>query len=86
MTFEWPKPPKNEDAEIEHAEQTLQLATQADIVNKRITIPVILEIKPLHGRSNLNIALAHLNIFIAIKRTNSTLKLITKNASIDIVM
>ena len=68
MTFEWPKPPKNEDAEIKHAEQTLQLATQADIVNKRITIPVILEIKPLHGRSNLNIALAHRNIFIAIKR------------------
>ena len=68
MTFEWPKTPKNEDAEIKHAEQTLQLATQADIVNKRITIPVILEIKPLHGRSNLNIALAHRNIFIAIKR------------------
>ena len=80
------KTPQNEDIEIKHAEQTLQLATQAVIVNKRITTPVILEIKPLHGRSNLNIALAHLNIFIAIKRTNSTLKLITKNASIDIVM
>ena len=77
---------QNEDTETTNNERTLQLAIQAVIVNKRITTPVTLEIKPILGRSKLNIALAHLNIFITMKKTDLTLKFITDNASIDTII
>ena len=80
------KPPQNEDTETTNIERTLQLATQAVISNKIITTPVTLEIKPILGRSKLNIVLAHLNIFIAMKKTNPTLKVVTNNDSIDTIM
>ena len=77
---------QNEDTDTTHIERILKLATQVIIVNKSITTPVVLEIKPVKGRSNLNVALAHLNIFIALKKIDPTLKLITDNSSIDTVM
>ena len=77
---------KNEDTETTNSERTLHLAIQAVIINKRITTRVTLEIKPILGRSKFNIALAHLNIFIAMKKTDPTLKLITDNVSIDTIM
>ena len=80
------KTPQNDDTDTTIIERTLQLATQAVIVNKRITTPVTLELKPILGKSNINIALAHLNIFISMKKTDPTLKLITDNSSIDTVM
>ena len=80
------KTPQNEDTDTTIIEQTLQPATQSVIVNKRITTPVTLELNPILGRLNLNIALAHLNIFIATKKTDPTLKLISDNISIDTLM
>ena len=80
------KPPQNEDTNTTIIGRTLQLATQAVIVNKRITIPVTLELKPIIGHSNINIVLAYLNIFISMKRTDPTLKLIGDNISIDTVI
>ena len=80
------KNPPNEDTDTTHIERTLKLATQAIIINKSITTPVVIAIKPAKGRSNLNVALAHLNIFIAMKKIDPTLKLITDNSSIDTVM
>lgn len=60
------KTPQNEDfdAETTQADRTLQLTTQAVIINKRTTTPVTLEIRPTHGSSNLNIAIAHRNILL----------------------
>ena len=80
------KIPQNEDTDTTLIERTLQLTTLAVIINKRIITPVILELKPVKGKSNVNVALAHLNIFIAMKKTDPTLKLITKNASINKVI
>ena len=80
------KPPQNEDVDTTHIERTLQLATQTILVNKIITRPVSLEIKPILGRSKLKIALVHLNIFIAMKKIDPTLKTITDNVSIDTVI
>ena len=64
------KTPQNEDTNTTIIERTLQLSTQVVIVNKRITTPVTLELKPILGHSNINIALAYLNIFIAMKKTD----------------
>ena len=57
----------------------------SSLINK-ITSLVILDIKPTQGKSNLNIAIAHLNIFIAMKKTASTLKSITEKKIIDTEM
>ena len=82
------KTPQNEDvdAETTQADRTLQLTTQAVIINKRTTTPVTLEIRPTHGSSNLSIAIAHRNIFIAMKKKDQTLKVITENTTIDTMM
>ena len=64
-------------------DRTLQLATTSVIVNKRITTPVTLELRPTHGSSNLNVAKAHRNIFIAMKMKDPTLKLISNETVID---
>ena len=80
------KTPQHEDTDTTYIERALQLATQAVIINKRITTPVMLETQPVKGRSNINVALVHLNIFIAIKKIDPTLKLITEKASIDTVI
>ena len=53
--------------------RTLQLATTSVIVNKRITTPVTLELRPTYGSSNLNVAKVHRNIFIAMKMKDPTL-------------
>ena len=80
------KIPQKEDTDTTHIERTLQLATQAVIINKRITTPVICEMKLVKGRSNINVALGHFNIFIAMKKIDPILKLITENSSIDTVI
>ena len=77
---------QNEDTGTTLIDRTLQLATLVVIINKRITTPVTLELKPVKGKSTVNVALSHLNIFIAMRKTDLTLKLITENASIDTVM
>ena len=69
------KIPKNEDDD--NNKIVLQLASAAVIVNKRITTPIILEIRPNQESSNLNVAKAHHNIFSTLKLNDPTLKIIT---------
>ena len=64
-------------------DRTLQLATTSVIVNKRIATPVTLELRPTHGSSNLNVAKAHRNIFIAMKMKDPTLRSISNETLID---
>ena len=68
------KTPQNEDTDTTYIRRALQLVTEAVIIHKRIITPVMLETKPVKGRSNINVALAHLNIFIAIKKDRSHIK------------
>ena len=78
------KTPENEKTndEKQKAKRTLQIATRV-VINKRITTPVTLECRPTHGRSNLNVAVAHRNIFIAMKMKDSTLKILVETKIID---
>ena len=55
-------------------EQTSQIATQVVIINKRVTNPFTLAIRPTHGCSNLN---------VAVKMKESTLKVLTETKTID---
>ena len=65
-------------------QRTIEIATAAVIVNHRITTPVILQLRPSKGSTNLNVLKAHKNIFSAMKLINPTLKLITfQNEIID---
>ena len=68
------KPEKEED---DKNRRTIKLASAVVIVNKRNTTPVILEIHPNQGSSNLNVAKAHRNVFSALKLKDPTLKIIT---------
>ena len=77
-----PESTKDNDDDTKH-DRTLQLATTSVIVNKRITTPVTLELMPTHDSSNLNVAKAHRNIFIAMKMKDLTLKLISNETVID---
>ena len=68
-------------------QRTIQIATAAVIVNKRITTPVTLQIRPNKGSSNVNVAVAHRNIFSAMKLKDPTLKIITpQNDIIDTLL
>ena len=80
------KTPQDEDinAETKHTNRTLQLENQVVIVNKIIIKPVTLEKRHLRGRSNLNMTRVHLSIFIAMKKKNRILKLITENKTIGL--
>ena len=69
------KIPENE--EDDNNRRTIELAPAAVIVNKRITTPVILEIRPDLGSSILNITKVRRNIFSALKLKDPTLKIIT---------
>ena len=64
-------------------DRALQLTTTSVIVNKRITTPIILELRQIHGSSNLNVAKAHRNIFISMKMKDPTLKLVSNEVVID---
>lgn len=78
------KPEKEED---DKNRRTIKLASAVVIVNKRNTTPVILEIHPNQGSSNLNVAKAHRNVFSALKLNSPTLKIITsQNVTIDILL
>ena len=64
-------------------DRTLQLATTSVIVNKRITTPVTIELKPTYVSSNLNVARVHRNIFIPMKIKDPTLKIFSNEIVID---
>ena len=65
-------------------QRTIQIATAAIIVNKLVTTHVTLEIRPNKGNSNITVALAHRNIFFAIRVKDYTLKIVTpQNDIID---
>ena len=74
---------KNDNDDDTKSDRTLQLASTSVIVNKRITTPVTLELRPTHGSSNLNVAKSHRNIFIAMKMKDPTIKLISNETVID---
>ena len=69
--------------EQQKMEQTSHIATQAVIINKRVTNPFTLAIRPTHGCSNLNVVVAHRNVFIAMKMKESALKVLTETKTID---
>ena len=56
---------ENEEENI--IQRTIEFTSTAVIVNKRITTPITLEIKPTHGISTLNVAKYYRNIFSATK-------------------
>ena len=56
---------------------TIEIATVAVVVNRRITTPVTLQLRPSKESTNLNVLKAHKNIFSAMKLIDPTLKLIT---------
>lgn len=65
-------------------QRTIQIVTTTVIVNKRITTLVTLQFQPNKGSSNVNITVAHRNIFSALKLKNPTLKIIApQNNGID---
>ena len=81
------KSPENEENNDNTMQRTIQIATAAVIVNKRITTPVTLQIRPNKGSSNVNVAVAHRNIFSAMKLKDPTLKIITpQNDIIDTLL
>ena len=59
------------------SQRKIDNATTVVTINKRITTQVTLEICPANGVSNMNVAQAHRNIFIAIKLIEPTVKIIT---------
>ena len=76
-----------ENEEENNIQRTIELASVAVIVNKRITTPVILEIRPNHGSSTLNVAKTHRNICSTMKLNDTTLKIITsQNVNIDTLL
>ena len=66
------KIPENE--EENSIQRSIELAPATVIVNKRITTPVILEIRPTYGSSIMNVAKGRRNIFSAMKLNDPTLK------------
>ena len=63
---------------------TIEVASTAVIINNRITTPATLQIRPKNGKSSIEIAQVHLNIFHAMQIIDPTLKIITfQNESID---
>ena len=65
-------------------QRTIEVASAAVIINNRITTPVTLQIRPKSGKSSIEIAQIHRNIFHAMKMIDPTLKIITfQNKSID---
>ena len=65
-------------------QRTIEVASAAVIINNRITTPVTLQIRPKSGKSSIEIAQVHRNIFHAMKMIDPTLKIITfQNKSID---
>ena len=58
-------------------QRTIEVASAAVIVNNRITTPVTIQIRPKSGKSSIEIAQVHRNIFHAMKMIDSTLKIIT---------
>ena len=66
------------------SQRTIEVASAAVIINNRITTPVTLQIRPKSGKSSIEIAQVHRNIFHAMKMIDPTLKIITfQNKSID---
>ena len=63
-----------ENEEENNIQRTIELASAAVIVNKTMTTPVILEIRPNHRSSTLNVAKTHRNICSTIKLNDTTLK------------
>ena len=81
------KNPENEENNDNAMQRTIKIATAAVIVNTRITTPVTLQILPNKGSSNVNVAVAHRNIFSAMKIKDPTLKIITpQNDIIDTLL
>ena len=65
-------------------QRTIDIAIAVVRINKRFTTPVTLEIRPSNGASNLNVAQAHRNIFMALKLIEPTVNFITPgNITID---
>ena len=64
-------------------DRTLQLVTTSVIINKHITNPVTLELRPNHSISNINVTRVHHNIFIFIKMKDPTLIIISNEVIID---
>ena len=71
------KTPENEENDDNTMQRTIKIATAVVIINKRITTPVTLQIRPNKGSSSVNVAVAHRNIFSAMKLKDPTLKIIT---------
>ena len=69
------KIPKNKDDDNNTNRVTIQLASAAIIINKRIATPITVEFRPNQRNSNLNVAKAHRIIFSALKTNNPTLKM-----------
>lgn len=73
------KIPEN-DALMENERKTLrkiQVDTVTVIVNKRITTPVTLKVRPNKGSYNLNVSQSYLKTFSTMKINDPTLKIIT---------
>ena len=82
------KPPKNDIITLNVPEATaeanntmtqriIEVVTVAFFVNNNITTPIILQIRPSKGSSNLNVLKAYENIFTTMKLIDPPLKLIT---------
>ena len=54
-------------------QQTIDIATVVVRTNKIFTTPVTIEIRPSNGSSNLNVAQARRNIFMALKLIEPTI-------------
>ena len=68
-------------------QRTIQIVTTTVIVNKRITTLVTLQFQPNKGSSNVNVTVAHRNIFSALKLKTPTLKIIApQNNGIDTLL
>ena len=68
------------------AQITIDITTVVFRINKRITTPVTLEIRPSNGASNLDVAPTRRNIFMVLKLIEPTVKLFTPgNATKDLL-
>ena len=71
------KIPENDDDNNTTNQKTIQLVLTTVIFNKNITTQVTIEFRLNQGSSDLNIAKGHRNIFLALKKNDLTLKIIT---------
>ena len=53
-------------------QRTIEVTSTAVIVNNRITILVTLQLRPITGSSNLNVAQTYRNFFAAIEISNAS--------------